>query len=320
MTKMWPLSLLMCVSAMAWAQDLPPGHPPMPSNNAPGFSELTRKLESSEKKTFENSFALGKLYFSHGEWKKAAETMDVALSLASAANAGTLPEAVRLGAHAHFLVGNITKAKEAYTRLATKLNSVEGHYFLAMLLIDAEGNNVASLKKALSELNVFLEKAPASSQSGQAREMKAWVEKAIAAGGISKLQRTVPAAPSAPVLSQEVIEAFQKTEVTADMKSQFETALNEAEEHLARGRFQEALNAYKGVMPYQPNNGRVAAGMAWSLIRLDKPMAPRVWTVAIQQHPASITALAQVLQSKGDTEGAEALRARMKETQAAGSR
>jgi cytochrome c-type biogenesis protein CcmH/NrfG len=67
-------------------------------------------------------------------------------------------------------------------------------------------------------------------------------------------------------------------------------------------------------MPYQPDNARLRAGMAWTMIRLNRqPMADNVWNVAAQ-NPDAISALGDALKSKGDAEGAKAVWQRLKDT------
>jgi tetratricopeptide (TPR) repeat protein len=109
------------------------------------------------------------------------------------------------------------------------------------------------------------------------------------------------------------MEALKKVQVTDDMKQGFESTLNAAEDALARGQFQDALDKYKQVMPFQPEP-RVRAGMAWSLIGLDRqPMADNIWNVAAQE-PAAVDGLGDALEKRGDHAGAQKLWARLKDT------
>jgi len=54
---------------------------------------------------------------------------------------------------------------------------------------------------------------------------------------------------------------MQGVQITDEMQKGFEASIAVAEDQLAKGQFQEALNNYKTVMPFQPD-GRVRAGMA----------------------------------------------------------
>jgi Flp pilus assembly protein TadD len=106
----------------------------------------------------------------------------------------------------------------------------------------------------------------------------------------------------------------RKASRSPEEQAKIDAMVADAEEHLARGRFQDALTAYKQVMPYQPDNARLRAGMAWTMIRLNRqPMADNVWKVAAQ-NPDAISALGDSLKSKGDVEGAKAVWQRLKDT------
>jgi thioredoxin-like negative regulator of GroEL len=110
------------------------------------------------------------------------------------------------------------------------------------------------------------------------------------------------------------MEALKKIDVTPDMVQGFESTIAAAEDQLAAGKFQDALNSYKQVMPFQPENGRVRAGMAWSLVKLGRqPMADNVWNVAAGD-PAAIDALGDSLAKKGDVAGAKGVWAKLKDT------
>jgi tetratricopeptide (TPR) repeat protein len=108
-----------------------------------------------------------------------------------------------------------------------------------------------------------------------------------------------------------MVEAVQNTERTPEMEQGLAKLVEEGEEHLARGRYQEALAAYTRVVPFQPENGRAKAGMAWSLVGLGRPMADRIWSVAVGADPAAVEKLGDTLQAKGDAKGAKALWAKL---------
>jgi hypothetical protein len=62
------------------------------------------------------------------------------------------------------------------------------------------------------------------------------------------------------------------------------------------------------VVPFQPENGRAKAGMAWALVSLDKqPMAERIWGVAVGSDARAVDGLGDMLKAKGDANGAKAL-------------
>jgi hypothetical protein len=115
---------------------------------------------------------------------------------------------------------------------------------------------------------------------------------------------------SAPALSPEMMQAMQNVERTPEMEAQLTKQVEVGEEALAKGRYDEALAAYRQVMPLRPD-GRVKAGMAWALIGLGKPTAERVWSVAVGSDPAAVEQLGDTLKAKGDAQGAKALWSRL---------
>ncbi|MFL5352196.1 hypothetical protein [Archangium sp.] len=111
---------------------------------------------------------------------------------------------------------------------------------------------------------------------------------------------------SAPMISQETMQAMQNVEHTPEMEAQLTKTVEQGEELLAMGRYDEALQAYRQVMPLRPD-GRVKAGLAWTLVGLGKPTADRVWGVAVGTDPAAVDQLGETLKAKGDVKGAKAL-------------
>ena len=134
------------------------------------------------------------------------------------------------------------------------------------------------------------------------------------AGGMASAQGPAPAqgpgGASAPMISQETMEAMNNVERTPELEAQLTQTVEKGEELLARGRYDEALQAYRQVMPLRPD-GRVKAGLAWTLVGLAKPTADRVWGVAVSSDPAAVDALGEALKAKGDTKGARALWAKL---------
>lgn len=111
-----------------------------------------------------------------------------------------------------------------------------------------------------------------------------------------------------PPLTQEQMQAFQQMQNSPEFVKAAEDNVVKAEEDLAAGRYQDALDKYKQVMPVMPNNSRAKAGMAWALIGLNKqPMADRVWGVAVESDPAAVDALGDALKAKGNGKDAQAL-------------
>ncbi len=257
-----------------------------------------------------------------------AKEKNAALALACATR--TLPALTaaetELG-NALFLSGDVEGALKAHERaLVTDPTNLDSQYAHAALLLEARGDAVPSLEQAKKELTGFIAHAGDSPKLPQARAFLARAEKGIAAGGLSKiapqpaaLSRPPPApmanGPAAPApLAPEVVDAFNKVERTPELAKNLAGFLDEGEKFLAQQKFQDALDSYKKVMPLEPNNPRVRAGMAWSLVGLNRqPMADRVWGVA-SSNPEAIDALGDALLKQGDAAGAKAVWTKLKET------
>lgn len=234
-----------------------------------------------------------------------------------------LAEAETSLGHLQFLVGDAAAALATYDKALTTFDAnAEARYARAALLLDTKGDDAKALAQAKADFERFLADAPTAPQAGQAKRLLERTEKAIAAGGLSKVAPEVAVAPPAPPrpagmppqLSKETMEAFQNAPRTAEMEDNFKKLVEDAEDHLAHGRYMEALGNYRQVMPYQPDNPRLRAGMAWTMVKLNRqPMADNVWNVAAQT-PDAIAALGDTLKAKGDVEGAKAVWQRLKDT------
>lgn len=212
-----------------------------------------------------------------------------------------------------------TAALAAYERaLATHEGNAEARYARAALLLDTRGDDGPTLKAVRADLERFLAEAPSSARAPQARRLLELATKAIAQGGLSKLPlaaATVAPTPRAPVapppLSPEVVKAFQDAPRTPEQEAGFARLIEDAEEHLARHRYEEARQSYLKVMPYQPQNPRLRAGMAWTMLQLNRqPMADNVWRAALE-NPDAVDALGDTLKAKGDVDGARAVWGRL---------
>ena len=233
----------------------------------------------------------------------------------------------QLGA-AKFLSHDPAGAIAAYARALVLFDSnPEARYGRGAVLLDSKGEDLAALKLAKADFERFLADYPTSPRAKQARSFLSRVDAAIAAGGVSKVKGVPrPAkvdphagmqqpAPNQPVqLTQEMIDAVRNVERTPEMAQGFARLIEEGEEHLARGRFQDALDNYRRVIPFEPENARARAGIAWAMVKLNKqPMADNVWGVAAQT-PESLDALGEALKSKGDPEQARTLWKKLGET------
>ncbi|MBL8957784.1 MAG: tetratricopeptide repeat protein [Myxococcaceae bacterium] len=228
--------------------------------------------------------------------------------------------------NARFLMRDPTGALASYeSALELFESNPEARYGRAALLLDSRGDDLKALEQAKGDFTRFLADYPTSPRAKQAKALLERTNAAIEAGGMSKLAAKGPnkvaekvdphAAQGAgmPKLTQEMIDAVQNVERTPELEAGFDKLIEEAEEALATGKYQDALDAYKRVVPFNPDNARARAGMAWSLVRLQKPMAQNVWSVALQS-PESLDALGDTLQKKGDKDGAKLLWQRLKDT------
>ena len=84
-----------------------------------------------------------------------------------------------------------------------------------------------------------------------------------------------------PALTQEMVEPIQNTERTPELEAGLAKLVEQGEEHLAKGQLRRGAGRVpaRGAVP--AGNGRAKAGMAWALVGLGKPMADRVWGVAV---------------------------------------
>lgn len=234
--------------------------------------------------------------------------------------------------NSQFLLGDAAGAIATYTRaLDTFESNADARYARAATTLDAWGDDLAALGRAKADFEKFLADVPTSPRATNAKRLLARTDEALKAGGLSKLtisaqqvaaiapqQVNAPNAPrqpgQAPQLTPEMMAAFQNAPRTPEMESNFKKLISDAEEHLAHGRFQDALDAYKQVMPYQPDNARLRAGMAWTMVKLNRqPMADNVWNVATQ-NPDAVAELGDSLKAKGDAEGAKALWTRLRDS------
>ncbi len=202
-------------------------------------------------------------------------------------------------------------------------------YGRAGVRFDTRPDDVASLRLAKADLTAFLAQWPNLPQSPQARALLARADALLRAGGLSKYEAGRPkpvapseAAPSAtsaneapPALNPETVEAIRNTERTPELQKGLAELVEQGEEALSKAQYQAALDAYRRVVPFEPENGRAKAGMAWALVGLNRqPMADRVWSVAVQADPQAVETLGDTLAKKGNAKDARALWAKLAET------
>ncbi len=256
---------------------------------------------------------------------------------------GPVLDATALLGNTLALLGDSKGALAAYERvLQVQPRNAEALFGHGAVTFDVKGDDLAALKGARKELQTAVDLAPSSPQATSAKALAERIDKVIAAGGATKYARqqqkaraeakpavaaappmvagpmasAAPAQPApggggaavAPQLSKETMEAFEKTQVTPEMQANFSRLVEDGEAKLAANKYQEALDDFRQVMPYQPNNARLRAGLAWALVGLQRqPMADTVWRVAVTSDPASVDALGDRLSKAGNKESARAL-------------
>jgi tetratricopeptide (TPR) repeat protein len=202
-------------------------------------------------------------------------------------------------------------------------------YGRAGVRFDTRPDEVASLRLVKADLTAFLAQWPNIPQSPQARALLSRTEALLRAGGLSKYEAArpkmappsdvalAPASPNEapPALSPETVEAIRSTERTPELQKGLAELVEQGEEALSKAQYQAALDAYRRVVPFEPENGRAKAGMAWALVGLNRqPMADRVWNVAVQADPHAVETLGDTLAKKGNPKDARALWAKLAET------
>ncbi|MBE4749669.1 tetratricopeptide repeat protein [Corallococcus sp. ZKHCc1 1396] len=230
-----------------------------------------------------------------------------------------------LRGNALYLQGDSVAALKAYARvLEVEPRHPEALFGQGSLLFETQGENLPALKTAREGFDTLAETFPQSPRTPMARALSQRIEEMVKAGGRKKwlasraedrrvrlAQGQAQAAampPDAPrPLTPDMVDAVKNTERTPELEAGLAKLVDEGEEHLARGRYQEALANYTRVVPFQPENGRAKAGMAWALVGLGRPMGARVWSVALQGDASAVEKLGDTLLAKGDAKGAKAL-------------
>jgi tetratricopeptide (TPR) repeat protein len=262
--------------------------------------------------------------------KERAEAQDHATSAACALQA--LEPALEAGGllgNALFLGHDAAGALTAYGWvLEVDPSQPLALYGRAGVRFDTRPDDVSSLRLVKKDLTEFLAQWPNTPQSPQARVLLARTEALSGAGGLTKWEAARPARPAEvaaasppatnqapPALSAETVEAIRNTERTPELQKGLTELVEQGEAALGKGQYQAALDAYRRVVPFEPENGRAKAGMAWALVGLNRqPMADRVWSVAVQSDPKAVETLGDTLAEKGNAKEAHALWAKLAET------
>jgi len=193
------------------------------------------------------------------------------------------------------LTKDLEGAKKTWEALwALDNSSLEAAYALGALLLETEGEALASLERAQKLLQKVAEaKHP---RAHQARGFLARVEAALKAGGNSKVRR-----PRAEVFRPAGL-GFALPEAPVPSEAHL---LEEAEGLLAQKQYSQATSHYLRLVDSNQRSARVDAGLAFALAHLggQEEMAKRVWKAA-EQTPKALDSLAQTLKAQGHEEGA----------------
>lgn len=255
-----------------------------------------------------------------------------------------------LRGQALYLTGDKAGALAVFERvLDVAPSDAEALFGRSALLYETRGEDVKALQAAHEGFEAYLAAHPEAARVEVAQQLSKFAEETAKAGGRTKwlkmreqerrirLSQPKPSAPMAggpmmggpaaggpmagqqgsagpsapPALTQEMVDAVQNTERTPELEAGLAKLVEEGEEHLAKGHYDEALGVYRRVVPFQPDNGRAKAGMAWALVGKGSPMADRIWGVAVGSDAAAVEKLGDTLLAKGDAKGAKALWAKL---------
>ncbi len=235
-------------------------------------------------------------------------------------------EASALLGNALFLAADVPGALEAYNWVL-EVDPLQplALYGRAGVTFDSRPDDVAALRAVKRDLTQLLARWPSLPQSPQARALLARTEELLRAGGFTKYAAArpkqapppavAPAPGTLPALNPETVEAIRNTERTPELEKGLADLVVQGEQALSKGEYQKALEAYRRVVPFQPDNGRAKAGMAWALVGLNRqPMAERVWSVAVDADPQAVDTLGDFLAKEGNTKDAQALWAKLAAT------
>lgn len=248
---------------------------------------------------------------------RAAKRLDEALACAHAARRPAVEVLARRGT-ALFLLGRAAEAVEEHEKaLSSEPDFGESLYVLGAILFDAYADEVAKLRRAQAAWRRFLKAAPGDRRAASVRRRLEQVDEAVRLGGIARARplppelqpRTEVPAPAAAVapISPEMAEAIAGTPRTPELALGLANNVEEGEAHLCASRYPEALQAFRNVLPFEPNNPRARAGMAAALIGLGRPTADRVFMAAVELDPGSVDALAEKLRAQGNPKDARGL-------------
>ena len=191
--------------------------------------------------------------------------------------------------NAWYLVGNSDKARQDHTAaLALDPNNAEALFFSGAITLELSRGEPAKLAEGKRFWEKLLKVAPDSSRASMVKETLPKVDELFGPHAQDPMAGHPPVAgesrqmPQGPgPLPAGVAEAAANVPRTAETEAALDKMTADAEALLGKGEWQQALDAFKGVMPLKPS-GRLALGMGIALRELGKPTAERVLMQATQ--------------------------------------
>ncbi len=190
-----------------------------------------------------------------------------------------------------YLVGNSDKARTDHTiALALDPSNPEALFFSGALALETAHGDPVKLAAGKAFWEKLLKVAPEHPRAQIVKETLPRVDQlfgpnanqgALAMGGHPPMEgQAAPAdTAAAPQLPAGMAEAMSNVQRTPELEAQLDKTTADGEALLQQGKWQEALDTFKQVMPLRPS-GKIALDLGIALRELGKPTAERVLTQA----------------------------------------
>jgi tetratricopeptide (TPR) repeat protein len=189
-----------------------------------------------------------------------------------------------------YLVGNADKARADHTAaLALDPVNPEALFFSGALQFETAHGDPAKLAAGKAFWEKLLKVAPDHPRAQIVKETLPRVDQlfgpnanqGMAMAGHPPIdnQSAPPGGAAAPQLPAGMMEAMSNVQHTPEMDAQLDKTTADGEALLQQGKWQEALDMFKQVMPLRPS-GKIALDLGIALRELGKPTAERVLTNA----------------------------------------
>jgi tetratricopeptide (TPR) repeat protein len=200
--------------------------------------------------------------------------------------AGLVPSMANVRArqgNAWYLAGNADKAREAHdTALRLDPDQPEALFFRGANLLESARGDEAKLAEGRAVWVRLVKVAPDHPRALVAKETLPRIGELFGKRPEAPAPASREATMKGPApLPPGVAEAGRGVAMTPELSKQLDAKVVDGEKRLTEGRWQEALDAFKEVMPLRPD-GRVALGLGVALRELGKPTAERVLTQAVR--------------------------------------